>query len=703
MKREAIIDSGDRERDQVLHDLASPEEELRRLAVERVHSLPSSDAMPALLERLGDSSWRVRKAVVERLVASAENARVEDALIEALSDGDNSGRRNSAFEALVGIGRRLNGKLLAALDSDDVDVRKLLVDVIGGIGDPECAEAMVGVLADPDPNVRGAAADALGLIGNDIACGPLHAVAVRADEDPLVRLSALRGLANLEHALTVEDIAPVLDESLLRPAAFALLGQIGDAAAVSELMKGLSLPVRASREAAMSAMLRVIAQSDGARVDELLASIQEAARSTPDLISLSLERLEEADLGARIMLIQFLGLTADAQIVVPVLRAGRDEAVAEIAHATLESLGHTTVRALVSAWPELDLALRSDACRLMGAIGGPEGLDLLTQCLDDPDATLRMIAARALGSLHCIDALPDLLRRLEAAAQDEDPDADEEVDHLISALVELAPADEAGAEEEIATEIELLAARVEGAVEAVRLAAASVLGRIGRPADAELVARLLKDPSDRVRRAAVQALTRLDTSAASEPLRLALADESAMVRIAAANALGELLDPAVIEDLQRLLHDDDARVSAAAVRAIGVQCLRGHVEIETAVGLVEHALSADGVLGLAAIEALGTIGGPCAARAALAALGRSEPELVQAAVVCIGKNGDAETVGDLISVVSHPSWAVRAEVVQVLGERRIDRAVPAILRRLETEQDGFVRDTILRALRQLED
>jgi HEAT repeat protein len=30
------------------------------------------------------------------------------------------------------------------------------------------------------------------------------------------------------------------------------------------------------------------------------------------------------------------------------------------------------------------------------------------------------------------------------------------------------------------------------------------------------------------------------------------------------------------------------------------------------------------------------------------------------------------------------------------------QAVPAILRRLETEQDGFVRDAILRALKRLE-
>ena len=45
---------------------------------------------------------------------------------------------------------------------------------------------------------------------------------------------------------------------------------------------------------------------------------------------------------------------------------------------------------------------------------------------------------------------------------------------------------------------------------------------------------------------------------------------------------------------------------------------------------------------------------------------------------------------------------MRAEAIQVLAGHRVTKAVPTILRRLETEQDGFVRDAILRALEKLE-
>ena len=55
-----------RDRDSILVDLRSEDDEVRRLAVERATTLPAEEALEILLERLGDSSWRVRKAAIER-------------------------------------------------------------------------------------------------------------------------------------------------------------------------------------------------------------------------------------------------------------------------------------------------------------------------------------------------------------------------------------------------------------------------------------------------------------------------------------------------------------------------------------------------------------------------------------------------------------------------------------------------------------
>ena len=79
---------------------------------------------------------------------------------------------------------------------------------------------------------------------------------------------------------------------------------------------------------------------------------------------------------------------------------------------------------------------------------------------------------------------------------------------LTTALIELTQPVDGGADLHDRT-VELLGQRLDGAPEPVRLALATVLGRIGRPQDERLVAWLLKDPSPGVRRAAVQALARL--------------------------------------------------------------------------------------------------------------------------------------------------------------------------------------------------
>ena len=119
--------------------------------------------------------------------------------------------------------------------------------------------------------------------------------------------------------------------------------------------------------------------------------------------------------------------------------------------------------------------------------------------------------------------------------------------------------------------------------------------------------------------------------------------------------------------------------------------------------MIGNALRSEGILVLAALDALDKIGGHVAASAALAVIESEEPEPVQAAVACIGANGDPETVAELIGLVGHSSWAVRAETIQMLADRGIQKSVPAILRRLELEQDTFVRDSIVRALKRLED
>jgi HEAT repeat protein len=691
-----------RDRESVLRDLVGEDEEVRRLAVERVAVLPVDEAIPCLVERIGDTSWRVRKAAVERLVAYSETPQVVDALIVALGDGENTGRRNSAVEALVEIGSRATSQLVAAMGSHDPDVRKLVVDTLAGIGDPRSTPTLIERREDSDANVRAAVADALGVIGGEEAARALQEVAVRESEDQLVRFSAMHAMAALDVPVRASELAPVLNDPVLRPAGLTLLGQVDDDEAVSVLLKALSSHSRSVREAAIGSLLRMLSRADGAQSDLLASRVREATQASPLVIGSSVDRLTDANLPTRLMLIQFLGLVKADEAVVPMLLAAQDEALSQIALANLEMLGAVSEAAIDAAWRELDANARRDACLLFGRMSGEASAARLLGALEDPSPELRSAAARSIGTRRLVDALPLLVRRLESAAVDDDFESEEEMAFLTDALIELAkptPDSSSGVSEQA---IALLTASLEGASEAVRIAIATVIGRIGRHQDAQVVEFLLKDPSPLVRRAAVDALAHLEPGTAAESLRLALADEASMVRIAAAGALGASGSEEVIDVLRCLADDEDPDVRAAAVRAVGLR-FASSAEAEhrsLVMQLIDAALDDEPVVALAAAGTLHDMGGSVAEHA-LRIFDRPEPELVQEAVRCIGANGDASFFEALLPLVSHPDWTVRAETIQALADLGVVKAVPAILRRLETEQDDFVRDVMLRALDRL--
>jgi HEAT repeat protein len=175
-----------------------------------------------------------------------------------------------------------------------------------------------------------------------------------------------------------------------------------------------------------------------------------------------------------------------------------------------------------------------------------------------------------------------------------------------------------------------------------------------------------------------------------------------MVRCAAAVALGQSGEQRIFADLVRLHFDEDARVRAAALRAMGRHAARHEACYEAALEHIAPASQDDSGEAIAAAEALCELGGSGAIAVATRLLESATPEVVLAAVTCIGRHGSPESLVDLLGLVSHPEWPVRAEAIQTLARRGFVRAVPVILRRLESEQDGYVRDTILAALARLD-
>ena len=437
--------------------------------------------------------------------------------------------------------------------------------------------------------------------------------------------------------------------------------------------------------------------------DLLVARIRAAALASDLVVASAVARLPEADLSTKLVLIQFLGIVATPTAVIPILLAGRDEALVETSLSTLESLGDVAEQIIDAEWPNLDPEPRRDACVLFGGTTGTGSAARLLSALEDPSSETRSAAARAIGRRGLESGLAPLVVRLAAASAEDDFEAEEELAAITDGLIALAAPGPNTGTAVTARAIELLTACLYGASESVRLAVATVIGRIGRSEDSQIVSFLMKDASSSVRRASVEALARLEPGTAAEPLRLALADESPMVRIAAARALGASESIEVIDDLRRLADDEDSGVRATAVRSVVFRSSQSNTDQSRSemLQVIEAALADETPVALAAVEALCEVGG-VAAKRAVGILERPESELVRAAIRCIGLHLDSGELHVLFPLIGHSDWSVRAEAIQTVADRHLIRAVPSILRRLDVEQDDFVRDVTLSALKRLE-
>ena len=174
--------------------------------------------------------------------------------------------REAAAEALGTLGDpRAVEPLIAALQDENSDVRRAAAEVLGEVGDSRAMEPLIATLRDEADGVREAAAQALGEIGEP-AVGPL--IAALRDEDSAVRPVAIHVLGVI---WGLPEVSRLADEDLsVRRAAAGALGELGDPRAVDALMAALQDRDDSVRKAAARAMGEI---GDSRAVESLIRAL----------------------------------------------------------------------------------------------------------------------------------------------------------------------------------------------------------------------------------------------------------------------------------------------------------------------------------------------------------------------------------------------------------------------------------------------
>jgi HEAT repeat protein len=673
-------------------ELDQPDPESRRVATQQIARVRSPLAIALLVRALGDQDWRVRKEGAK--VASGVEPRDEvvAALVAALSEKENIGLRNAAVEALVDIGVDSVLPAARALEELDPDGRKLAVEVLGGIPDVRGTHSLANALSDPDPNVRVAAAEALGSAAVAGEAARTHAVEALTQaltsEGTLVKLAALAALARLEAKVPWKTLKPFVNDPVLRRYVIAAAGRSREEAALLALANAVTdTSLAVARDAVVALVDFVTGEPSSERFTNLARERILASPLAQERIRTLGQDGETRVRGAALVALGLLRVRSDVPMLVQALE---DEEISPRAELALRLFGKDAIQPLLEAGRVSIPPVRAATISLVPLLSdspGPFALNALREATRDPNPE---IAAAAIAAMAFAGGAEDL-EKLAPYATSSDPRI---AGTACSALDALAARHVAGARALLSRIDATGGSAVVGCVligAMAERASSSAGAAAAEPTDIAFLRAALDHDDVRVRRAAVDALACIGDPGASDAVAFALADEKEEVVLAAIRALGRI---GRAEPLLMLLRTTkDAGVVASALLALSEASPDD--ALKTARPLV---LLSDPILACAAVEAIGQLREARRNDGLFLALEHPEPEVVKAALVEISRDADERALEKIGQSLGHESLEVRRLAARLLGADGSVLAHTRLRASLEQESDPFVREAIAEAL-----
>jgi HEAT repeat protein len=640
-----------------------------------------------LLEAIGDLDWRVRKEAVRVTIAQAVGLGMLPSLVEAISQGDNVGLRNSALEVLIALGSDAAQVLLTALPSARENSRRFIIEALVCGGDQRVVPTLVEAIKGDDSIIAATALDALATIG-----GQQAEEAIRRElcsSDPFHRLAAIDGLNKLGAELSWQEVAPLLEDRLVRRVALVALGRCTQKESVAPLIKACS---DKSTHVVAAAALALAKLYDGPEIVSQEVRIQVLNLPASALVNLR-NLLEKGSNEIREAVSIILCLAQDRVALPGVVALAAYDLLPMRSADALANWGKTAVLELLDlfdrdgAEPVLPAPALELACLVASRTTEPPG-DLrehihraLLKASNSTEPEVVLSAARCMEHWgESSDA--SLLVELAQIAPEEIARA---AGQALMALAKRAP-------ESVKEAIQIIP--FEGPARPQLLA---VVAELGGPGSFEELRAALSSQDSAIREAAVTGLARLGGSHVADVVAFSLADESPDVQVAAALALGRLRDDsggAIGTDaLIAAVNNDSPGVQVAVAHALG------ETEDPRAIdALRAMARSRSPGVTVTAIEALRRLGDRHLEELLIDSLEHEDEEAVKQAMIALSELRGTNALGYLCRALEHEAWDVRRLAAERLGKlANRDAIKPLQVRRL-IETDELVCQAVEEAL-----
>jgi HEAT repeat protein len=365
---------------------------------------PRESRVGELIAQLKDHQDAARSARAAEALGKLRPAeqRAINALVEALADERDLGETpayvpaphrlvaDAAVEALLEIGRPAVPALARALHKDSEDVRRRAAEILGKLGPSAAAADLRQLLArEKSEDVRYSAAEAYAAVETDPKQVVAAMLPLLRDRSPHVRGCAARLLGKLgpKAAAAVPALLRALDDRGLRSQCMGPPDMYGERAVRFDVAESLGL-IGAAARAALPKLTAMMAT--------------DADREVRVSAALAVCRIDPPNKPAFAQLVRLLD---DG-------RGGVQQAA--LALGQLGPAARAAVPALGRALLHQYVYVRANAAEALGRIGGSEVVPLLVFAMRDPDAMVRYDAAESLGKLgaEAAPAVPDLIKIL---------------------------------------------------------------------------------------------------------------------------------------------------------------------------------------------------------------------------------------------------------------------------------------------------
>jgi len=509
----------------------------------------------------------------------------------------------AAKEALITIGSPGIEPLILALRSDKNDVRRAAADVLGKIGDPRAVEPLIAEVREK---------------GNEMAVMALARLADTRAVEPLIEiLKSSRFSLRNEVALALGEIG---DERAVEPLNMILKEKDDDNyLAVERALRNIHDP-EVKRRRVNCIILR-----------QVFAEALEDSRNL-EALKLLVSAVGDADSQVRTTAMRALVRIA-APAVGLLVEALDNRYTRHYARRVLGCIGTPAVEPLIAALKSEDSDVQDYAAIALGEIGDLRAVEPLMS-MKDENGRLFKYAAYALGEIGDPVAVEPLIQSLK----------DEKLRKTAAEALGFI-----GDTRAIEPLLPLLRD------ENTEMTAAEALCNIGSQAVEPLIA-MLKEENIRARRRAAWCLGDINDARAAEPLIEALKDAS--VSKEAGDALGRIHNPGSVEPLLKALlkekNKHNSWIFASALFRCGWRPDKS--DAGAAYWIAEKVC-----------ERCEEIGAPAVERLILLLKDRDERIRVSA-IKTLGKIGDLRAVKPLVTALNDKSRFVQREAVDALGK-----------------------------------